>query len=775
MSIPKFLDFIKERDQLDEAFNSAPYELTMGKKNAGDVFFTFIDEDDKEYRIQFYTPQGLGKNVRQVFIGQKRGSVYPDAIARFKNPMRVIASMIEATKQFMATPLGKTIDGYAVNFSKKALDRGMTLIPKIIRQSGLKQKLNVMDLTYAPVPDRGYVWLVKKGKDPAQVFDGPKMQGITWDDPDKIGDVPDQSARDAALQGDIDDLSQTINTQKSGWYNEVAPAGNPSIGWYNKQGTYNGGIGLRFAAIYGVYSGSSVAVNFKEIEGKDVDALARKLKLPPIPKQVSSKFVASAEAWWKQKNVLPPNTTSQGSTEQNVSSPASIKNGVAQHMTSQDMDNHPFRLKVLSMIDAAVQKEGIATPGGSKGFYKFTNGGTFRVYFDRVQNDTFFGSLATDAGLVEIKSPFNADYVAGDFLSAIRKAAAARRDKSWDVMVDEYKNILKAPVAKTDTTAVGNAIFIDGFKIISALARKSDFIVLNLDIYDPNGNQVNLPITVRSIDVDENKPKDLKSLFNASVKNALEVAKRSSDFSNPNPNSNSNGPDLTTDRWRALSNAFFKVKDIHGVASRTSTYGSIVFGGKGAVVVTMNRGVRVQDDPVFVTVKAVSELGPKGQDIGKPIVIRNIDITKPSKLTPQIQTAVDQLAPLVKPNGRKTAEELAAYGESIRESAPSTRDIDWEVYASRDGETMAVGWTLTFRRNTSEGAYLEYKGQIDRANQYLKSVYDDAKSKGYIPSEPRYATLEMAKRADEITFRNEGSAYSEYEQSLGGRMEISIS
>lgn len=306
MSKPNFLQFMQEKDQLDEAFNSAPYELTMGKKNAGDVFFTFIDEDEKEYRIQFYTPQGLGKNVRQVFIGQKRGSVYPDAIARFKNPMRVIASMIEATKQFLATPLGKTIDGYAVNFSKKALDRGMTLIPKIIRQSGLKQKLNVMDLTYAPVPDRGYVWLVKKGKDPAQVFDGPKMKGITWDDPDKVGDVPDQAKADAALQGDIDDLSQTINTQKSGWYNEVAPAGNPSIGWYNAQGTYNGGIGLRFSAIYGVYSGSSAAVNFKEIEGKDVDALARKLKLPPIPKQVSSKFVASAEAWWKQKNIVPP-------------------------------------------------------------------------------------------------------------------------------------------------------------------------------------------------------------------------------------------------------------------------------------------------------------------------------------------------------------------------------------------------------------------------------------------------------------------------------------
>lgn len=201
MSKLSFLQFMQERDQLDEAFNSAPYELTMGKKNAGDVFFTFIDEDEKEYRIQFYTPQGLGKSVRQVFIGQKRGSVYPDAIARFKNPMRVITSMIEATKQFMATPLGKTIDGFAVNFSKKALDRGMTLIPKIIRQSGLKQKLNVMDLTYAPVPDRGYVWLVRKGKDPAQVFDGPKMQGITWDDPDKVGDVPVQNSVDGVVGG----------------------------------------------------------------------------------------------------------------------------------------------------------------------------------------------------------------------------------------------------------------------------------------------------------------------------------------------------------------------------------------------------------------------------------------------------------------------------------------------------------------------------------------------------------------------------------------------
>ncbi|ELD8523474.1 hypothetical protein RLO43_002193 [Escherichia coli] len=201
MAIPSFLNFLEESKQLDEAFNSSPYELTFGKKNAGDIFFTFVDEDEKEFRIQFYTPQGLGKNVRQVFIGQKRGSTYPDAIGRFKNPMRVIASMIEATKQFMATPLGKTIDGFAINFSKKALERGVTLLPKIIRQSGLKQKLNVMDLTYTPIPDRAFVWVVRKGKDPAQVFDGPKMKGVTWDDPDKVGDVPVQNSVDGVVGG----------------------------------------------------------------------------------------------------------------------------------------------------------------------------------------------------------------------------------------------------------------------------------------------------------------------------------------------------------------------------------------------------------------------------------------------------------------------------------------------------------------------------------------------------------------------------------------------
>lgn len=306
MSTPNFLDFMKERDQLDEAFNSAPYELTMGKKNAGDVFFTFIDEDDKEYRIQFYTPQGLGKNVRQVFIGQKRGSVYPDAIARFKNPMRVIASMIEATKQFMATPLGKTIDGYAVNFSKKALDRGMTLIPKIIRQSGLKQKLNVMDLTYAPVPDRGYVWLVKKGKDPAQVFDGPKMQGITWDDPDKVGDVP--------VQNNTPDVGASSSVDDSNGWKLTSNGDQPMLIWVGKErGRMNT---ANIAPHYnepGVYVGAYM--NEKSVRGQSADFIARQLKLPQVPISILNDFTTASTKFWKgsqQKSAPADSNTTIG-------------------------------------------------------------------------------------------------------------------------------------------------------------------------------------------------------------------------------------------------------------------------------------------------------------------------------------------------------------------------------------------------------------------------------------------------------------------------------
>lgn len=229
---PSFSGFLTEQENqklVTEAFNTAPYDLTFGKKSAGDIFFTFHDEDDKEFRIQFYTPAGIGKNVRQVFIGQKKGASYLDSNQVFKNPMKVVASMIEATKQFLETPIGKGIDGFAINFSKKVMDRGLKLLPKIIRQSGLKQKLNVMDLSFSPDDGRGYVWVVRKGKDPAQVFNGPKMKGVTWDDPNKVGDAPPAAVNDDAITDAVwQDCIKLLKNTYVG--NSVTVNGNVAIG-----------------------------------------------------------------------------------------------------------------------------------------------------------------------------------------------------------------------------------------------------------------------------------------------------------------------------------------------------------------------------------------------------------------------------------------------------------------------------------------------------------------------------------------------------------------
>lgn len=833
MSKPNFLQFMQEKDQLNEAFNSAPYELTMGKKNAGDVFFTFIDEDEKEYRIQFYTPQGLGKNVRQVFIGQKRGSVYPDAIARFKNPMRVIASMIEATKQFMATPLGKTIDGYAVNFSKKALERGMTLIPKIIRQSGLKQKLNVMDLTYAPVPDRGYVWLVRKGKDPAQVFDGPKMQGITWDDPDKVGDVPVQNnTPDVGASSSHNSSEVEVNRD---WYN----SSDTSLELKNGRDPIRGNF-VRLT------SGSREVATFY---GYNFD-----------------KYPDGTEVSW------------------------SMKRG----FTNQD----------LVGADMSKQKKGLYDQ------YTFKKGGQVVLVVD-VDNSNST-SVDTDWN-ISVMAKSN-----GIFSSVVKVVGANDVTLSSNDLAIMVKDGAMAKIARTQTIAqvtVFDKEYVGRGEVYRKIMAMSDRQGMGWEL--KSGGKI---VAYVEFGVGAVAP------------------------------AQTTAAELTTDRWRALVNAFYKVNDLRGVSSMTMASGSVTFGGKSAVVATINRGITKGSDPIVLTVKAVTELGPGGQTIGQPIVIRDIDITKPSKLTGVVQGAIDQLAPQAKaaepnpnaisskdlripknasvfgetengmsvafsgfdfpkggkyegtvfnlnfsylydkertvvtpmftqkgrrlgnpksyeipmgkinvsvqttldrwsddmdmvarnmqtlkstnynpeqvflddftlddhggikwrgfdmadrrttdkilkivgdeterinaqkekptsfagPGGKKTGVDLATYAGSIRDNAPKGRDLDWQIYASRDGQTLNVDWDITFRRNTTEGAYREFKAQIDRANQYLQTLYQDAKSKGYNPTEPNLMTLARAQQSDEWSASNGESAYSEYEQSLGGNMQIKI-
>lgn len=701
MSKSSFMQFMQERDQLDEAFNSAPYELTMGKKNAGDVFFTFIDEDEKEYRIQFYTPQGLGKNVRQVFIGQKRGSVYPDAIARFKNPMRVIASMIEATKQFLATPLGKTIDGYAVNFSKKALDRGVTLIPKIIRQSGLKQKLNVMDLTYAPVPDRGYVWLVRKGKDPAQVFDGPKMQGITWDDPDKVGDVPVQNnAPDVGVGSTANGLTDSNTTigatsidqlRDSGFIARVLGIIDTNI---DQQASYLPGESIKKVGQgrYQTKGGLVIIVSFDSVDGKN----------------------------------LTYNVSSE------IESQPGVISGDARRVANEIMETITYVAEHQYRGEWEINAVPMSAPYPIKGIrhsqgwgYVETANWTLKVC-DSVLNRVKPGNTAL---LELVKEPLRGKHLL-EIIPEKGDKTLMLKDRSGTIYGSIDLNAQGADLVNSGTLKMPRNAMVFGETV--------------------NG----MSITWSGV----NFPKTGKYDGAVLTTNVTYYYDKGKVAFTP----------MISQKGRLLNNPKtyelpLKKDIVQRVLDDTSVEMSMVARNMQTLVSTNYNPKQVFLNDIYVDDKgAVLWRGHNMGDRRTTEIMLDVIGKETERLEKEPGTA------------KKTGVELATYAGSIRDNAPKGRDLDWQIYASRDGQTLKVAWDITFRRNTTEGAFREFKAQIDRANQYLQTLYQDAKSKGYNPTEPNLMTLARAQQSDEWAASNGESAYSEYEQSLGGNMQIKI-
>lgn len=900
MSIPKFLDFIKERDQLDEAFNSAPYELTMGKKNAGDVFFTFIDEDDKEYRIQFYTPQGLGKNVRQVFIGQKRGSVYPDAIARFKNPMRVIASMIEATKQFMATPLGKTIDGYAVNFSKKALDRGMTLIPKIIRQSGLKQKLNVMDLTYAPVPDRGYVWLVKKGKDPAQVFDGPKMQGITWDDPDKVGDVPVQnntpdvgtgagsseievnrdwynssdtglelkSGRDpirgnyvrlmsgskeaATFYGyDFDKypdgtevswnmkrgftnqdlVGASMTKQKKGMYDQytfkkgaqiilvvdVDTSGNTldvdvpspvddSNGWKLTSGgdqpmmIWSGRekgrlVTANIAPHYnepGVYVGAYM--NEKPARGPSPDFITRQLKLPQIPVKMLNSFTTASTKFWRDNK---PNTQT------------TLDEIPTTDMGQEGLRDGGYIARLLGIIDTyAPQMVGMYS--GEKltrvgaGRYKTSGGLVIEVHFWGVDKGKLAVEVSSELSGTEMLSLSGKTKDAGmKIVEAISRAAGSQFNGEVEVRavpingapypilkvsrsqgysyVDCGSFVLKVSDALLERFTVGKAVELDlmrEFPRTTFPVRYDWYGKTELVVKASDGKTIFGSINTNASDKDAVITANLKAPSNGTffgeTVHGFSVAW---DFKFPRGGNLQDAKIVTNVTYnfdKKKANITTMIVEGHHQHSNSSYDVNLD-------VKTVQSVLNEYSDRLKIINQQLRNLDSSSYNPNKRF-LNDVTISKSGEILFQGQSltqsqnrqAVINALAKAQSNAEKTKGDLANYAASIEASAPQARDLDWRVYLTNNGNSLQVDWEITFRRNTRVGAMKEFSAQVYRGNRYLEDVYADAKSRGYAPEQPNLMAMSDAQRGDDMAMMNDGDAYSEYEQTIGGSLKINL-
>ncbi|AUG88264.1 hypothetical protein HYP55_gp121 [Salmonella phage Mutine] len=804
MAIPSFLNFLEESKQLDEAFNSSPYELTFGKKNAGDIFFTFVDEDEKEFRIQFYTPQGLGKNVRQVFIGQKRGSTYPDAIGRFKNPMRVIASMIEATKQFMATPLGKTIDGFAINFSKKALERGVTLLPKIIRQSGLKQKLNVMDLTYTPIPDRAFVWVVRKGKDPAQVFDGPKMKGVTWDDPDKVGDVPVQNSVDGVVGGtgqtivvgvDFRSEMENLNISVSG--NEVSVMdGRKLVVSFTDPETAR--------IISGMKTPSAAITNF--MQKTNPGRYTGNIKVNSTSTRSGKKyeFIASDSSGKQLFNL-----NVEDSRETNLT-PADMKT-LPKTGSMDDLRNQGYIARILGIVDTYAPQQ-VGMYAGEKltrigaGKYRTSGGLDIQVYFWGIVNSKLSVEVVSDlSGNEQLMLEGDVKNAAFEIVSAISRAADSQFNGEVECRVVPI-NGAPYPIQKVSRS--------QGYSYV-------DCISFTLKIADALLNRFTLGKAVK-LDLIKEFPRTTFIVrYDWRSKDTLMV--QSSDgktiFGEINTNSSDNA--VITANIKVPSNAKFFGETVHGFsvawdfqfpagsklqAARFVTNVTYDFDRNKANITTMltENGRNVVDSngyDISLSVKSVQdaldEISRRLKDAASQLSHLSSSNYNPNKLflnditvskfgaimfqdkdlaQSRNRTAVIDALARAKDQaaGGKNAGDLATYAESIRDSAPNGRDLDWQVYTASNGTVLNVAWDITFRRNTTEGAYREFKDQINRANQYLQTVYNDAKSKGYNPTEPNLMTLERARQSDEWAMSNGDSVYSEYEQSLGGNLQISL-
>lgn len=807
MSLPTFLGFVDQKAQLDEAFNSAPYELTFGKKSAGDIFFTFVDEDEKEFRIQFYTPQGLGKNVRQVFIGQKKGSVYPDAIARFKNPMRVIASMIEATKQYLATPLGKSIDGFAVNFSKKALERGMALIPKIIRQSGLKQKLNVMDLTYAPVPDRGYVWLIKKGKDPAKVFDGPKMQGVTWDDPDKIGDIPDQAVRDAALQGDMDDLSQAINRDWNiGIMSKTAGIESTTVkvdGDKVVLGSKDTAIIVKdraFAVVAKTQSIAQVTVFDKEYNGRG---------------SVDRKLMAASDRQgmgWELKSggkVLAYIEFGVGAVKSNPKGSGPVDTSVLPtEGTPESLRADGYIARLLGIVDTyAPQMVGMYS--GEKltrtaaGKYRTSGGLDIQVYFWGINNsgqlsvevgselsghDSFTVSGDTKAAAMEIVNHIS-QAADSQFSGEVEVKSVPMNGAPYPIkrishsqgyaFVDCDSFVLKISDALLSRFTVGKAVELDlmrefprtTFPVRYSWRNKESLVVYAGDGKTIFGD-INTKANAKDAIVADNLKKPRNGSFTGESINGFTVMW---DLNFPR-GSKYEGANLFTNY--TVYHDKKKVTVTHMVVKNGSTLNN----PKSYEIDMTPASVQSSIDDFSKELETVAnQFGTLGSNSYNPnqLFLDDIEVTgygeflfqgRNLKQSANRDAIISALAKA--PQKDSSGTDLATYLASIEKSAPKGRDIDWQFNASRDGQSINLYWDITFRRNNRVGAFNEFRAQVNAANNYVQQVYNDAKAKGYKPDMPNLMTLADAQRSDQMAYENGDSDYSEYEQSIGGGLVI---
>lgn len=100
----------------------------------------------------------------------------------------------------------------------------------------------------------------------------------------------------------------------------------------------------------------------------------------------------------------------------------------------------------------------------------------------------------------------------------------------------------------------------------------------------------------------------------------------------------------------------------------------------------------------------------------------------------------------------------------------STNTVSWG--ASKHNGFVDVYWTVTFRRNTHQGAYRQLRSVVVFADRTLSSIahkYADKLQKPFTEYTERDASHDDALREQDGE-----TAYSEMEQSLGNSVKIRV-
>ena len=176
---------IQEFQELNEAFNSEPYESTHITSDPNRERYTFKEDENHNYRVEVAASNKLGlppfgTKTRVVRIGfnTSNSSVYRPVITKFKDPKKVISTILGIINNYKTDGLkGSQIQGFAIMIDPQLFGSYGKTFKRIARMY-LRQQFNVSESDYTPVEDNHFVWIARKGKNFADVFNG---SGITQD------------------------------------------------------------------------------------------------------------------------------------------------------------------------------------------------------------------------------------------------------------------------------------------------------------------------------------------------------------------------------------------------------------------------------------------------------------------------------------------------------------------------------------------------------------------------------------------------------------------